>query len=283
MATASNPLQLASFNGTSQFAGSLQNVINQAVTVASIPVNELGNNVTQLQGQQSGLSTLQSDFAGIQTAIQNLSSASGGSLAASVSDNTIATASVDSSVAVGAGTYTLNVINPGAQTLTLSDAGTTVTDPSTTSISASGSFTLSVNGTNTTIKPAANTLTSLAQAINSANAGVTAVIVNLGSSSAPDYRLSLQGTSLNNDNIQLNDGTQNLLETLSAGSQATYQVDGQPAPPALPISSTSSTVTLAPGVTAHCSKSAKPPSRSRRTLRRPRTRCPLSRRPITPR
>jgi flagellar hook-associated protein 2 len=155
---------------------------------------------------------------------------------------------VDSSTAA-AGTYTLNVISPGSQALTLSDVGATVTDPTATSISTSGSFTLTVNGVNTTITPAANTLDDLAQAINSSGAGVNAVIVNLGSSSSPDYRLSLQSTELGSDSIQLNDGSQNLLETISAGSDATYQVDGQPAPPASPISSTSSTITLAPGLT----------------------------------
>jgi flagellar hook-associated protein 2 len=250
MATASNPLQLASFNGSSQYAADIQQAINHAVAVASIPLTQLGANLTALQGEQSALSTVEGDFTSIQTAIQSLSSASTGSLSASGSNNDVATVSLDASAALGAGTYTLNVVSPGSQTITLSDAGSTVTDPTSQSISSSGSFTLSVNGTNTTITPAANTLDDLAQAINSAHAGVSAVIVNLGSSSSPDYRLSLQSTELGGDTIQLNDGTQPLLETLSTGSDATYQVDGQPAPPAAPISSTSSTVTIAPGLTA---------------------------------
>jgi flagellar hook-associated protein 2 len=250
MATASNPLQLASFNGTSQYAADIQQSINHAVTVAAIPLTELSDNVTALQGEQSELSTVESDFTSIQTAIQSLSSASAGSLSASGSNADVATISLDSSAAVAAGTYTLNVISPGSQTITLSDAGSTVTDPASSSISSSGSFALTVNGTTTTVTPAANTLDDLAQAINSANAGVSAVIVNLGSSSSPDYRLSLQSTELGADTVQLNDGSQPLLETLSAGSDATYRVDGQPAPPAAPISSTSATVTIAPGLTA---------------------------------
>jgi flagellar hook-associated protein 2 len=250
MATASNPLQLASFNGTSQYAADIQQAINHAVTAASIPLTELSNNLTALQGQQSALSTLEGDFTSIQTAIQSLSSASAGSLSASGSNNDVATVSMNSSGAVGSGTYTLNVISPGAQTITLSDAGSKVTDPTSSSISSSGSFTLTVNGKNTTITPASNTLDDLTQAINSANAGVSAVIVNVGSSSSPDYRLSLQSTELGGDTIQLTGGSQPLLETLSTGSDATYQVDGQPAPPAAPISSTSSTITIAPGLTA---------------------------------
>jgi flagellar hook-associated protein 2 len=51
---------------------------------------------------------------------------------------------------------------------------------------------------------------------------------------------------LGNIALQLNDGTQDLLGTLSAGSEAQYQVNGQPA---TPISSDSTSVTIAPGVT----------------------------------
>ena len=103
-----------------------------------------------------------------------------------------------------------------------------------------------MDGTPVTVTPSANTLSALADAINSSGANVTATIVNLGSPSAPDYKLSLQSTKLGNITIQLNDGTQDLLGTLSAGSEAQYQINGNPA---TPISSDSSTVTIAPGVT----------------------------------
>ena len=237
----------STFNGTSQYAADLQQAITHAVTVASIPLTELQDNVTTLQGQSSEVNTLQSDFAAVQTAIQNLSTASGGnSFSASVADNTVASVSLDSSAAVTAGTYDVNVISPGSQTTTLSNAGLpTVADPSTSSISTSGSYTLSVGGTNYTVTPSSNTLNALAQAINQSGAAVNATIVNIGGPSSPDYRLSLQSTALGNVAIQLNDGTQNLLSTLTTGTEAQYQVDGQPT---TPISSNTSTVTIAPGV-----------------------------------
>ena len=103
-----------------------------------------------------------------------------------------------------------------------------------------------MGGTPVTVTPSANTLSALADAINSSGANVTATIVNLGSPSAPSYQLSLQSTKLGNISIQLNDGTNDLMGTLSAGSAAQYQVNGNPA---TPISSDSSTVTIAPGVT----------------------------------
>lgn len=245
-----NSASLSSFNGTSQYAADLQQAITQAVTIASIPLGQLEDNVTSLQTQSTELGNLQSDFAALQTAVQNLGSASGtNSLAATVSDNTVATATVDGGTAVAAGTYTLNVISAGATTSDISSAGLVVSDPSSSSISASSTFTLSIDGTNYQINPSTNTLNALAQAINAQGLGVNATVVNVGPSTAPDYRLSLQGTSLADQNIQLNDGSQDLLTTLTHGAPATYQVDGQP--PSGFISSNSSTVTLAPGVTAN--------------------------------
>jgi flagellar hook-associated protein 2 len=237
---------LATFNGTSQYAGSLQNTINQAVTIASGPMNQLSTSVATLQGQSIELNMLQTDFSAIQTAIQSLSTASGtGSLSASVTDSTIASATIDPTQAVAAGTYTLNVKSIGSPTSTLSNTGLpTVADPATSSISSASSFTLTVGTSTYTITPSGNTLNALAQAINSSGAAVNASIVNIGPPSAPDYRLSVQSTALGETAIQLNGGT-NLLGVLSEGSVAQYQVDGQPS---TPISSDSSTVEIAPGV-----------------------------------
>lgn len=238
----------ATFNGTSQYAGDLQQAITNAVNIASVPMDNLENSVLTLQGQSSELTTLQSDFANIGSAITSLDSANNSNgLSASASDTSVASVALDSSAAVTAGTYTLHVTSPGAPTTTLSNNGLlTVSDPSSTSISTSGSYTLTVGTSTFTITPAANNLNSLAQAINSAGDGVSATIINIGSPTSPDYRLSLQASALGNETIQLNDGTQNLLSNLTTGSPATYQVDGQPS---TPISSNSSTVTIAPGLT----------------------------------
>lgn len=255
MATSSSALSsagstgTATFNGTSQYAGDLQQAINQAVAIASIPLTQLENNVSTLQSQGSELTTLQTDFTSVQTAIQQLASSTGsGSLAASVSDNTVASVSVDTTAAATAGTYTLKVISAGSETTTLSNSSLpAVSDPTQSSISSSSSFTLTVGSSTYTITPASNTLSALVTSINSANAGVSATLVNTGSPSSPNYQLSLQSNTLGDETIQLNDGTQNLLSVLSDGAPAQYQIDGQPS---TPISSSSPTVTLAPGVTA---------------------------------
>jgi len=240
----------ATFNGNSTYAAQLQQTITHAVAIASIPLTQLNTNVTTLENQSTEVTTLQNDFASIQSALQTLQTASnGGNLSAFVADSTIATATLNSSASVTVGTYTLNVINPGSPTTSLSNSTLpTVADPSASSISTSGSYTLSVGASNFTITPTTNTLNALAQAINSSGAGVSATVINLGSPSTPSYSLSLQSTALGNVPIQIYDGTQNLLTSLATGTQAQYQINGEPAPPAPPISSDSSSVTIAPGL-----------------------------------
>jgi len=240
----------ATFNGSSTYAGDLQQTITHAVDIASIPLNQLNANVTALQNQSTEIGYLQNGFVMLQNAIKSLTTGvNGGGLSASVSDNTIATANLNSSSSATAGTYTLNVISAGSPTTSVSNSGLpTVADPSSTSISTATSYTLSVNGSNFTVTPTSDSLNALAQAINTSGAGVSATVINLGSPSAPSYTLSLQSAALGNIPIQLNDGTQDLLTTLSTGTQAQYQVNGQPS---TPISSNSSTVTLAPGLTAN--------------------------------
>jgi flagellar hook-associated protein 2 len=241
----------ATFNGSSTYAADLQQTITHAVDIASIPLNQLNANVTSLQGQSTEIGYLQNGFVMLQKAITSLTTgANGGGLSASVSDNTIATANLNSSAAVTPGTYALNVISAGSPTTSVSNPTglPTVTDPSTTSISTASTYTLSVNNTNFTVTPTTNSLNALAQAINTSGAGVSATVINLGSPSAPSYSLSLQSTGLGNIPIQLKAGSQNLLTTLTTGTPASYQVNGQPS---TPISSNSSTVTLAPGLTAN--------------------------------
>jgi flagellar hook-associated protein 2 len=231
------------FNGMSNYSASLNNEISQEVEIASLPIDLLDNDVTTLTNQSTELGTLNSDVGSVQSAIAGLASAAGNTLSAGVSDSS-ATATLGSGAT--AGTYTLAVTNLGSYTDALSDDGlTTVTDPTSQNISASGSYTLTVNGATTPITLPATNLNGLAQAINTADADVQATVVNVGSNSAPDYRLSLQSNQLGPVTMQLSDGIQPLLEASgAAGTPAQYTIDGKA------ISSNSDTVTLAPGLTA---------------------------------
>jgi len=259
MSSISSPISGSSattyFNGMSNYSASLNNEISQEVEIASLPIDLLDNDVTTLTSQSTELGTLNGDFASVQSAIAGLASAAGNTLSANVSDSS-ATATLGSGAT--AGSYTLAVSSLGSQSDALSNDGlTTVTDPTSQNISASGSYTLTVGDATTpiTLSGANTNLNGLAQAINNADADVQATVVNVGSNSAPDYRLSLQSNQLGPVTMQLNVGTQPLLETSgAAGTLAQYSIDGKA------ISSNSDTVTLAPGLTAQLTSTNSSPA-----------------------
>ncbi|HVW07884.1 MAG TPA: flagellar filament capping protein FliD [Bryobacteraceae bacterium] len=242
------------FNGSSSYASSFQQVIQRAVGIASLPMQILQGDVTTLTNEQQATSTLGSSFQTLQTALTALASTSSGTPTASVSGGGV-TANASSGALPG--TYSIQVDDVGSSTVTLSsDTLPTVTDPSTDNISSASSFTLTVNGVDHTISPSGTSLSSLATAINAAGDGVQATIINVGSNSTPDYRLSLTSANLGGDTIQLNDGTNNLLDTLSTGTPALYELNGS----STQLQSTSRQITLSPGLTVNLVSQTSSPS-----------------------
>jgi flagellar hook-associated protein 2 len=240
----------ATFTGVSNYASSLQQVLTRAVSIASLPLTLLQNGLTTLNSQQSALQGLDTSFSSLEESIGSIQSAvSSGLLSASVADSSIASATLQSG-ATG-GTYSLEVDNLGAYSTALSVAGSTaVTDPATGGISSSTTLnlTLSAGGTPIVITPASSDLQDLASAINSEAGGqVQATLVNVGSTSSPDYRLSLQSSTLTANAIDLTDSSGNdLISSAAAGVPASYIVDGAPS-----ISSDTRTITLSTGLTVN--------------------------------
>jgi flagellar hook-associated protein 2 len=235
----------AAFTGSSSFSSDLQQVITRAVGIASLPIQQLQTEQSSLNSQQSGLQSLTTDVSTLNSALSGLSQAAGsGAYSAAVSNPSLLSASLTSPS--GGGSYAVNVTSLGSQTNTVSVNGlNAVTDPSSSDIDSASSFTLTVNGNRYTVNNPGQSLNGLAQAINQSGANVQATVVNVGSSGAPDYRLSVQSANYAPDAIQLSDGSTNLLQTISTGSYVTYQVDGQPT---TPINSTSRTFTISPGL-----------------------------------
>jgi flagellar hook-associated protein 2 len=231
-----------STTGSSTFASDLQASVTRALEIASLPMQALQADQSTISGETSELSTLGGLFNSLQTSLQSISSATGtNALQAAVGDQTIVSASVTGSALPG--TYTIDVLNAGSASSAMSNSATAVADPTSQNISSSTSFTLTV-GTSTYNISASN-LNAVATAINSSGAPAQAVVINVGSPTAPNYQLSLQSTALGNVALQLNDGTNNLLTPLNTGSSASYTVDGQPPSG---ITTNSSTVTVAPGL-----------------------------------
>lgn len=246
MGSTTSPVSVPTFNGTSTFSSSFQQVLTQAVQRASLPMQQMQNTVNDLSNQQSALTQLQTTFQSLYSALDSIGAATSGTPSASVSDPSVVSASTTSDALPG--TYSIQVDTLGSYSTALSQAGSpTVTDPSVQNISSAQSFTLSVDGVNTTISPSGTSLDDLVSSINASSAGVQATIVNMGSNSSPDYRLVLTGDKLAADTIQLSDGTNDLLSTVSTGAPATYSVNGS----TNVLQSDSSQVTLSPGLTVN--------------------------------
>ncbi|MEP6716054.1 MAG: flagellar filament capping protein FliD [Terriglobia bacterium] len=237
------------FTGISKFGSSLQQVLSRAVGIASLPLDSLNASLTTLNDKQSALFGLGSAFAILQNSSNALQNAVDTTrLNSSISDAGIASATVTSEAAPA--TYSLEVTGLGAYSTAISAAaGSPVSDPATQGLGATLPLTLNAGGASFTIAPGSSSLNALAAAINSqAGASVQATLVNTGSTASPNYRLSLRAVNLGTDAITLTDGAGgNLIESSTAGALATYKINGI----ATDISSTSRSVTLAPGVTVN--------------------------------
>jgi len=242
---------LTTLTGSSTFANDLQTALNRAVSIASLPMQLVQADETKLNDKTTELSQLSTVFGGVQNAIQALGNGTGtGALSVSQSDSSVLTAGLNGSALPGS--YTINVLDPGAQASSISSAPQPpISDPSTQGL-GQGPYTLTIGSQTFQVNPAAADLNSLANAINSSGAPAQAVIVNLGGPSAPDYRLVVQSTALDNIGIQLTDSQNTqLLAAFATGSNATYTVNGQPPGG---ISTNTSTVTIAPGLTVTLQK-----------------------------
>ncbi|MGA8864737.1 MAG: flagellar filament capping protein FliD [Gallionella sp.] len=272
----------SSVSGSSATAGltsssiDVASIVSQLIAVEQQPITTLNNQITSYQSKISALGTVQSALATFQTAVQGLNSLTFNSFSAN-SSNTAVLAATASSIAKP-GNYSLTVsqlaqaqnlaaagqasattaIGSGAATTLTFDFGTisggTLTDGtySGASFASSGSGTKSI-----TIDSSNNTLSGIRDAINAANIGVTASIINDGSASP--YRLVLTSNStgvtssmkisVSGDaalgNLLTEDpaGTQNLSQT-SAAQNANFSVNG------IPVTKSSNNVgDVVPGVT----------------------------------
>ncbi|MGB8516897.1 MAG: flagellar filament capping protein FliD [Gallionella sp.] len=240
----------------------VQSLVSQLMTVANQPINTLNTKISTEQTKISDFGTISSLVSAFQTSVQGLKTSLQGNSAASSNTSVFSASASSASVA---GNYSVNVSSL-AQAQSLVSAGqtsataaigngtaTTVTfDFGTTS---GTTFTTNGGGTKSiTVDSTNNTLQGIASAINAANMGVTATIVNDGSATAP-YRIaltsnnsgasnSLKITTTGGDgtinNILAYDpaGTKNLSQT-AAAQNASFTVNG------IAINSTSNTVTTA--------------------------------------
>lgn len=260
----------------------IEGIITKLMTVEAQPLTLLAKREASYQAKLTAYGTFSSAVSTFNSAAAALNSTSNiNAVVASSSDTATITASGSSAASVGS--YSVNVTQLakaqqlvaagqtsisnaiGTGTITF-DFGTISggTFNSGTGQYTGSTFTSNGNGAKTvTISAANNSLAGIRDAINAANIGVTATIINDGSS-AP-YRLALSSTNQGAsnsikvtvspaagalDNFISNDpaGTQNLKETIT-GQDALLQING------VSVTSASNTVTSAiSGVTLNLLK-----------------------------
>ena len=179
----------------SSSAGTLDvpSLVSQLMTVERQPIDKLNIKVASFETKLSSFGTLKGMASSFQTALQTLTTSLGQN-SATASDSSILSATASSSAA--AGVYSLNV-GTLAKTHQLAAAGQ-VSD--TTAISTGAStVTFNVGATTTNVSIAAGaTLQDIRTAINAANVGVTATIINDGSGTP--FRLALSSNASGTSN-----------------------------------------------------------------------------------
>jgi flagellar hook-associated protein 2 len=186
-------------------------LVSQLMAAERQPINKLNTKSASFQSQISALGLITSKVAAFQTAAQALGSSSSSSLLAfaATSSNTSVLSATASTTAV-AGTYSVNVTTL-AKAQRLAAAGQALDtapvndnlNPLRPQVASTVTFTVGTTSTDVAIAAGA-TLQDIRAAINAANIGISATIVNDGSGSP--YRLSLSSN---------NEGTSNAISSIT--------------------------------------------------------------------
>jgi len=228
--TVSNITSLASAASETSLTGY---TATQAVSTSGTVSLAVGSKTYSLNLTGAG----QNNISGLANAINNADAGVNASVLTTGSSNYL----VVSASNTGATTLQVNDVTPGTL-ITGNGTGTetslqTYADAASTPVLANGQLQLVVGSQSYSLDISANNnLNGLAQAINSANAGVTATVTG----SAGAYSLSL--TASGPTTIQLND-VSNLVSDTNQGSNASFQLNG------IPVTQSSNNVTgIIPGV-----------------------------------
>ena len=199
-------------------------IVTKLMALERQPINLIDNKTTVLQAQLSAYGTLQGSLAAFQTAAQALTNpATFTASTASVGDPTIFTATSNATAAPGshnievvqlAKSETLqtvafpdNINSVGSGSLTI-DFGTYTTASGVTTFAAN---TLKKSVT-VSIPTGTNSIGAIANAINAANAGISATVINSGTSSYYLQLSSIDGGTANSLRINVSDADSNNLD-----------------------------------------------------------------------
>jgi len=240
MGTTSSASSLASttaplyFTGLSSFSSDFQSIIQRAVQIADIPVTNLQNQQAANTSKEQALTALEPGVSALGADVAALGTlASTQGLSASSSDST--TVSVVNTGATAPATYTVSNIT----SLATAASETSLQGYSATqAVSASGLVNLVVGSNTYQLNLTAsgkNNVAGLAQAINSANAGVSASVLTSGTteylavSSNNTGATTLRANSVTPADLIGNNGTgaETSLQTYTNATTAPVSANGQ--------------------------------------------------------
>lgn len=229
----------------------LQSVVQQLMAVQSQPLQQLQTQQSDYQSQLSAYGKLSSALSTFQTAMQGFTDPTQfQAFTATSSNQNVLSATADSSAT--AGNYQLTV-SQLAQAQTDTSQG--FADSNTTTVGASGDqMTITVGSNSATINIGGQTLQQIADAINqsSSNPGVTASVINNGSSTNP-YQLMLTANkpgSANGFTTSFTDSSGTAITDPLGMSNAQQAQNAAFTVNNVAVSSTTNTVTgVLPGVT----------------------------------
>ncbi len=206
------------------------------------PLNSINKSIATDNAQISAYGSISSQISSFQSAISGLITPSTIKATNSSSSST-SVLSVSNDGTALAGEYKItNVVLASPQVLT-SDISATAYTSTNSSIGTTGSITIS----GTTITPTSYTVAGMVEAINNANiSGISATIINLGTSATPDYQIRIVNTSDTSATIALSAGNDftGLAFTSADAVAGSLTINGTT------VSRSSNTITdLVPGLT----------------------------------
>jgi flagellar hook-associated protein 2 len=174
-------------------------IVSALIDAEKGPLNSINKSISKDNAQISAYGSISSQISSFQSSINGL-------ITPSTIKATTASSSSTSALTVSndgralAGEYKISVTRLAAPEIITSDIESSAFTSTNSSIGRAGS--ISILGT--TITPTTYTVAGMVEAINSANiSGVSATIINRGTSSVPDYQIRIVNTSGTDANISL--------------------------------------------------------------------------------
>jgi flagellar hook-associated protein 2 len=237
------------FTGISSFSDDFQAILDRSVSIASLPARALEKEQAGLMTRKMAAAELRSAVADVAAALRQLGELSRGGALAAASSSWAVQATAGPGAAPGLYRIT-NLSSLASPAVARSAAGFADTD-TTPASDGSGRLELVLDGETReiTLGAGADNLAGLRDAINAGGFGLTATILDAGPEAGSNrYYLSITANETGARTLELRrtagDPGSNLLSVVSAGSNATFELNG------IPIVSSSNRITDAiPGVT----------------------------------